>query len=226
PDDIRVLRKGQAIQAQMPIPQGVVGFDPSYRNVNQYDPGLANELLDYFGYRKGSDGYRALPDGRPLTLRMATGTTAIDRESDELWKRSMDAIGLRIVFDQGKFSDQLKAARACHLMMWGAAWSADYPDGDDFMQLLYGPNTGQSNNGCYQSKSFDSMYEKSRELPPDSIEREHLYLDMTRQAQVDGAWSLQTSPIVNELIRPGVVGYKRHPILNAAFVYMDLLPHH
>jgi ABC-type transport system substrate-binding protein len=225
-DDIRVLRKGQAVQAQMPIPEGVVGFDPAWRNVNQYDPELANELLDYFGYRKGPDGYRRLPDGKPLTLRMATGTTAIDRESDELWKRSMDAIGLRMVFEQGKFSDHLKAARACQLMMWGQAWSADYPDGDDFMQLLYGPNTGQSNNGCYESKSFDSMYEKSRELPPDSPERERLYLDMTRQAEVDGAWSLDVSPISNVVIRPWVLGYKRHPILNAWFVYMDVLPHH
>lgn len=226
PDDIRVLRKGQAVQAQMPIPQGVVGYDPAWRNVNQYDPELANELLDYFGYRKGSDGYRTLPDGKPLTLRMATGTSAIDRESDELWKRSMDAIGLRIVFEQGKFSDQLKAARACQLMMWGQAWSADYPDGDDFMQLLYGPNTGQSNNACYQSKSFDAMYEKSRELPPDSAERERLYLDMTRQAEVDGAWSLEVSPISNVMVRPWVLGYKRHPILNASFVYMDVLPKH
>src|SRR6185437_8595698 len=226
PDDIRVLRKGQAVQAQMPIPQGVVGYDPAWRNVNQYDPELANELLDYFGYRKGSDGYRTLPDGKPLTLRMATGTSAIDRESDELWKRSMDAIGLRIVFEQGKFSDQLRAARACQLMMWGQAWSADYPDGDDFMQLLYGPNSGQSNNACYQSKSFDAMYEKSRELPPDSAERERLYLDMTRQAEVDGAWSLEVSPISNVMIRPWVLGYKRHPILNASFVYMDVLPNH
>ena len=46
-------------------------------------------------------------------------------------------------------------------MMWGQAWIADYPDGDNFMQLLYGPNTGQSNNGCYESKAFDAFYEKS-----------------------------------------------------------------
>jgi len=50
-------------------------------------------------------------------------------------------------------SDTLKQAKACQLMMWGAAWGADYPDGENFMQLLYGPNTGQSNNGCYESKA-------------------------------------------------------------------------
>ena len=34
------------------------------------------------------------------------------------------------------------------------------------MQLLYGPNTGQSNNGCYESKAFDALYEKSRAASP------------------------------------------------------------
>ena len=222
--EIRVIARNQEVQAQMPIPYGVVGFDPNYRNVNQYDPELANGLLDHFGYRKGPDGYRTLPDGKPLTLRMATGTAAIDREYSELWKRSMDAIGIRMQFDPGKFADHLKAAKACQLMMWQAAWTADYPDGDNFMQLFYGPNTGESNNGCYESKAYDVMYERSLTLPPDSVERQQLFIDMTRQVQVDGAWSLHASPIRNQMIRPWVLGYKKHPILNAEWVYMDLEP--
>jgi ABC-type oligopeptide transport system substrate-binding subunit len=108
--------------------------------------------------------------------------------------------------------------------MWQAAWTADYPDGDNFMQLFYGPNTGESNNGCYESKAFDAMYERSLTLPPDSVERQQLFIDMTRQVQVDGAWSLHASPVRNELIRPWAKGYKKHPILNAEFVYMDVEP--
>ena len=222
PAEIRVIAKNQEIQAQMPIPPGVVGFDASYRGVNQYDPVLANKLLDYFGYKKGSDGYRTLPDGKPLTIRQATGTAAIDREYSELWKRSMDAIGIRMLFEPGKFADTLKAAKACHVMMWQASWTADYPDGDNFMQLLYGPNTGESNNGCYESKAYDALYEKSLTLPPTSVERNRLFIDMTRQIEVDGAWNLHSSPIRNQLIRPWVKGYKKHPILQAEFVYMDV----
>jgi ABC-type transport system substrate-binding protein len=222
PAEIRVIAKNQEIQAQMPIPPGVVGYDASYRGVNQYDPVLANELLDYFGYKKGSDGYRTLPDGKPLTIRQATGTAAIDREYSELWKRSMDAIGIRMLFEPGKFADTLKAAKACHVMMWQASWTADYPDGDNFMQLLYGPNTGESNNGCYESKAYDALYEKSLTLPPTSVERNHLFIDMSRQMEVDGAWNLHSSPIRNQLIRPWVKGYKKHPILQAEFVYMDV----
>ena len=222
PAEIRVIAKNQEIQAQMPIPPGVVGFDASYRGVNQYDPVLANKLLDYFGYKKGSDGYRTLPDGKPLTIRQATGTAAIDREYSELWKRSMDGIGIRMVFEPGKFSDTLKAAKACQVMMWQASWTADYPDGDNFMQLLYGPNTGESNNGCYESKAYDALYEKSLTLPPDSVARNHLFIDMSRQMEVDGAWSLHSWGIRNQLIRPWVKGYKKHPILQAEFVYMDV----
>jgi ABC-type transport system substrate-binding protein len=222
PAEVRVIAKNQEVEAQMPIPPGVVGYDPSYRGVNQYDPVLANKLLDYFGYKKGTDGYRTLPDGKPLTLRQATGTAAIDREYSELWKRSMDAIGIRMVFEPGKFSDTLKAAKACHVMMWQASWTADYPDGDNFMQLLYGPNTGESNNGCYESKAYDALYEKSLTLPPDSVARNRLFIDMSRQMEVDGAWSLQSSPIRNQLIRPWVKGYKKHPILQAEFVYLDI----
>jgi ABC-type transport system substrate-binding protein len=222
PAEIRVIAKNQEIQAQMPIPPGVVGYDASYRGVNQYDPVLANKLLDYFGYKKGSDGYRTLPDGKALTIRQATGTAAIDREYSELWKRSMDAIGIRMQFEPGKFSDTLKAAKACHVMMWQASWTADYPDGDNFMQLLYGPNTGESNNGCYESKAYDGLYEKSLTLPPTAVARDHLFIDMSRQMEVDGAWNLHSSPIRNQLIRPWVKGYKKHPILQAEFVYMDV----
>jgi hypothetical protein len=91
------------------------------------------------------------------------------------------------------------------------------------MQLLYGPNTGQSNNGCYESKAFDAFYEKAARLP-NSPERNFLFLEMTRQMEVDGAWSLRVSRERNQLIRPWVQGYKKHPILHAEWQYMDLEP--
>ena len=222
-EEIRVVRRNQAVPAEMPIPAGVVGHDPTYRSINRFDPELANRLLDYFNYKRGKDGYRTLPDGKPLVIRQASGTSAVEREFSELWRKSMDAIGIRMEFDIGKFADHLKAAKTCHLMMWGAAWTADYPDGDNFMQLLYGPNTGQSNNGCYESKAFDAFYEKSRELP-DSPERNRLFLEMSRQMEVDGAWSLQDTRLRNALLRPWVRGYKAHPVLQAPWQNMDIEP--
>ena len=223
-EEIDIVRKGQAVKAEMPVPAGVVGHDPSYRSINQYDPDLANKLLDRYGYAKGADGWRRLPDGKPLLIRQATGTSQIDRTFNELWKKAADSIHVRMVFEAGKFGDTLKQAKACQIMMWGAAWTADYPDGENFMQLLYGPNTHQSNNGCYESKSFDALYDQARALPPEAPGRNLLFLEMTRQMDVDGAWSMHVSRERNQLIRPWVQGYKKHPILHGEFLYMDLAP--
>ncbi|HSS71800.1 MAG TPA: ABC transporter substrate-binding protein, partial [Casimicrobiaceae bacterium] len=222
-EEIRVIRKNQAVPVEMPIPDGVVGHDPGYRSINRYNPELANKLLDYFNYKRGKDGFRTLPDGKPLTIKYASGSAAIDREFNELWKKSMDAIGIRMEFQVMTFADRVKAAKACQLMAAGFAWSADYPDGDNFMQLLYGPNSEQSNNGCYESKAFDAFYAKSTQIP-DSAERNHLFLEMTRQMEVDGAWSLHVSRERNQLLWPWVQGYKKHPVLQAEFVYMDIAP--
>jgi ABC-type transport system substrate-binding protein len=220
-EEIRVIRQGQAIKAQGIIPPGVVGHDPAYRTSIPYDPPLANALLDRYGYQKGTDGWRTLPDGSPLTLHLQGDTSGAGRPFDELWKKSLDAIGIRIEFPKSNFADNLKAAKSCKVQMMGAAWTADYPDGDNFMQLLYGPNSSQSNNGCYESQAFDVLYKQSRQLP-DSPARNRLFDQMTRQMEADTAWILHVTRRRTQLIRPWIIGYKKHPILHAEWLYMDV----
>jgi ABC-type transport system substrate-binding protein len=223
-EEIRVIRKGQAVHLQMPIPPGVVGHDPNYRSTIQYDPDMANRLLDHFGYAKGPDGWRTLPDGKPLLINLASEPSSSSRELDELWHKSLAKIGIRMVTNVAPLVDNIQAAKKCKLQMWGQAWIADYPDGDNFVQLLYGPNTGQSNNGCYESKAFDAFYRKSQTMP-DSPERNRLFLEMSRQMEVDGAWALHISRVRSEVIRPWILGFKQHPILQADFMYLDVEPH-
>ncbi len=222
-DHIRVIRKGQAVRAEYPIPAGVAGHDPQYRSSIQYDPRTANALLDRFGYRKGPDGYRVLPDGKPLLVQYWSTPRERDRQLDELFKRSLDAIGVRVDFRKERFAELIKLDKQCRLMMRGSAWIADYPDGDNFMQLLYGPHTGQSNGSCYQSPQFDRLYEQSK-LLPDGAERDRLYHEMTRQMEVDTAWRLWDSRYRNVLVHPNVIGFKKHPVLHAEWLYMDLAP--
>ena len=222
-DQVRIIRKGQAIRAHFPVPPGVAGHDPRYRNSIPHDPRAANALLDKFGYRKGPDGYRRLPNGEPLAVSYASGNTERDRQFDELMKRSLDSIGVRLEFQKDRFSDLLKLENQCRLMMRMAAWIADYPDGDNFMQLAYGPNKGQSNNACYESKEYDRRYEKARQLPH-GPERDRLYREMARIIEVDTVWLLADSRYRNVLLQPHVVGYRRHPVLHSEWLYIDLEP--
>jgi ABC-type transport system substrate-binding protein len=220
-DQIRIIRKGQAIRAQFPIPPGVAGHDPDYRSSIPHDPQLANALLDRFGYRRGADGYRTQPDGSPLVVRYSSLPSERDRQFDELMKRSLDSIGVRLEIHKDRFPELIKLENECRLMMRTASWIADYPDGDNFMQLLYGPNSGQSNNACYRSPQYDARYERSRRLPH-GPERDRLYREMTRVMEVDTVWILGDSRLRNVLLQPHVIGYRKHPVLNAEWLYIDL----
>jgi peptide/nickel transport system substrate-binding protein len=215
---IRILRKGQAVRAEHPIPPGIAGYDPNYVNSIPFDPRTANALLDRFGYKKGADGYRTMPDGKPLVIRFSS--TERDRPYDELMQRSLDSIAIRLQIHKDRFPELLKLERRCRIMMRNAAWIADYPDGDNFMQLLYGPNTQQSNNACYQSPEFDKLYEKSKTLP-DGPERNKLYWAMARRMEADTAWIMNDSRVRNMLMQPRVIGYKRHPALHQEWMYLD-----
>ncbi len=220
-EEIRVIRKNQAIRAESPIPPGVVGYDPSYRASYHYDPALSNKLLDYFGYKRGPDGYRTLPDGKPLRITLWSTPEAIAREYDELWKKSLDVIGIRFATEKIKFADQIKKGRACQMQFAGAAWTADWPTADNFLQLSYGPNVGESNYACYKSAAFDAFYRQAQRLP-DSPERNRLYLAMVRQMEVDTTWVMGATRYKNTLFHPWLQGYKKHPILHAPWPFMDI----
>lgn len=223
-EEVSLLRNGQATKLEMVVPPGVVGYDPTYRNSITYDPTLANKLLDHFGYKRGADGYRTMPDGKPLLLKLTREQGVFYQEMSELWKRGLDKIGIRAEYIVNNFADNLKAATSCKLMMWGAAWMADYPEGENFLHLLYGPNSGQGNHGCYQSPAFDALYVKAMALPP-GPERNRLYLDMSRQIEADTAWVLNTTRIRSWLVRPWIKGFKKHPILHSDWQYIDIDKH-
>jgi ABC-type transport system substrate-binding protein len=219
--EISLLRNGQASIAQMMIPPGVAGHDPEYVSSITHDPELASRLLDYFGYKKQADGYRTMPDGSPLVLRIRTDASASARTISEIWKRGLDRIGIKVMFEVGNFADNLKDAAGCRLMMWGGAWHADYPDGENFLQLLYGPNAGKGNYGCYRSEAYDSLYRQAATLPQGN-ERNALYVQMNRQMEADTPWVLHVSRTRNWLVRPHVQGFKKHPILLSDWQYLDV----
>ncbi len=222
-DQIRIIRKGQAVRAQYPIPPGIVGHDPKYVSSIPYDPRAANALLERYGYKKGPDGYRRQPNGEPLVIKYGSTPTERDRQFDELMQRGLDAIGIKMEIQKDRFPELLKMEKQCRLMVRHAAWIADWPDGDNFMQLLYGPNTYESNNACYKSPEYDKRYAKSRTMP-DGPERDRLYHEMTRLMETDTVWLLADSRIRNTLQHPNVVGFTKHPVLHAEWLYLDLDP--
>jgi ABC-type transport system substrate-binding protein len=220
-EEISIIRKNLALKMESPIPPGVVGYDPRFRAATRYDPVLANKLLDYFGYKRGADGFRTLPDGSPLWITLWSTPEAVAREYDELWKKDLDVVGIHFATQKIKFADQIKKGRACQMQFAGAAWAADWPTADNFLQLAYGPNVGEANYACYKSAAFDKFYREAQKLP-DSPERNRLYHAMARQMEVDSIWVLGSTRYRTTLLYPWVKGYKKHTILHAPWMYMDI----
>jgi len=220
-EEIKVVRNGQAIEAQYPIPPGVVGHEPAYKSSVKYDPAGANALLDRFGYKKGGAGFRNMPDGTPFTIRYASRPDSLGRQQDEMWKKAFDSISIRMEVQKDKFPELLKLEKQCKLQMRTAAWIADYPDGDNFMQLLYSKNINQSNNACAAIPEYDKLYEQSLKMP-DSAERNKLYVEMAKVIEAYAPWRLDISRYRNMLAQPWVLGFKKHPILHAEWQYIDV----
>jgi oligopeptide transport system substrate-binding protein len=222
-EEIRIASNGEAVRLEYPIPPGVVGHDPAYRSLLQYDPALANKLLDRFGYKKGKDGWRTLPDGKPLLIRYTSQNGTGGVLQAEMWRKTYTSIGIRMANDSMVFSEILKAEKQCKLQNRTSAWIADYPDGDNFMQLFYGPNTHQNNNGCYQDPQYDAWYLASHKMA-DSPERDLLYHKMARQLEVHAGILIGYARYRNMLAQPSVLGYKKHPILTQEWQYIDMKP--
>ncbi len=222
-EEIKVVRNGQAVEAHYPIPPGVVGHEPAYKSSVKYDPAGANALLDKFGYKKGADGFRTLPDGKPLLIRYASRPDTLGRQQDEMWKKAFDSIGIRMEVQKDRFPELLKLEKECKIQMRTAAWIADYPDADNFMQLLYSKNIHQSNNACAAIPEYDRLYEQSLRMP-DSPARNKLYVDMAKIIEAYAPWRLDISRYRNMLAQPWVLGFKKHPILHAEWQYIDVAP--
>lgn len=225
PEELMIARKGQAMSAESPIPPGAAGYDAGFHSsAQEYDPSRAKALLDLFGYvDRDGDGYRELPDGRPLVLEFGSTPDASGRDLDLVWKKSMDAIGINIKFKKARWPDLNKESKAAKLQVGSfLAWYADYPDGDNFLQLLYGPNSSpQSNAANFALPAFDRLYERARRMP-DSAERTQLYQQMTKLFLAYAPWRLGVHRVQTHLDQPWLLNYRKHPILYEAWKYLDV----
>ena len=221
-DEIHIIRLDQAMPATQPIPPNVTGYDPNFKSNTPYDVAGAKALLDKFGYvDRDGDGWRDLPDGKPLKLTLASDPSAIYRQFDELWKRSMDAVGIRIEFTKQKFPDTLKQAVAGQLQMWGLANTLANDAGMQMLDLLYGPHKGMSNLGRFDLPEFNAIYDKAKQMP-NGPERVQLFRRMSQLVTAYAPWVLHTYRIENIVVNPWVLGYKYNSFDQQPWMYYDL----
>ena len=224
--EVHIVRRDQAIQAQTPVPLGVIGHDPDFKTPDvDFNLPRAKALLDMYGYvDRDGDGVRETPDGKPLTVVYKyQSNSESNRQLAHLWAKSMAAVGIKLDAIPVQFVDLLKDKRVGKFQMAGSAWIADYPDAQNFLQLFYGPNIEQSNEARYNNPAFNKLYDQAMALP-DSADRNRFYREMYRNIVANAPWRLGVHRVFNHILYPWIKGYKKHPILFTSFKYLDVDP--
>jgi len=207
--EINQIRRG-GIPAQSPVVPHTTGYNPAFKSeMSDYDPARAKALLDTYGYLdRDGDGWREMPDGSPLTIVMATESDQLKRKFDELWRKSLKAVGIRISFKPAQWPENLKAVRAGKLMMWVLGGMADVPDGLTSLARYHSAQIGSQNMARFRHAEFDKVYEQLLVLP-DGPERLKLFDEAKRIAVAWMPYRMTAHRMEADLLHGRVLGYRR-----------------
>ncbi len=151
--NIKLMFNDRAIPAHSPVPPGLVGYDPDFVNPYQkFDPALAKKELEKAGF----------PGGKRLpTFEYLSNDNTTARQWSEKFVKEMGDVGIKITVTSVTWPEFLNRIKNKKFQIAGMAWSADYPDPENFMQLLYGPNEAPgTNNANYKNATYDKLYEE------------------------------------------------------------------
>ena len=217
---VDVVYAGQAIVANQLVPPRAAGHDPAMPAKAQHDPATANALLDRAGYdKRDREGFRMAPGGKPLTLSMMFASGGVSREIQTLWKRNMDAVGLRFEFREAPFQDYIKELEAGKFQIYSGGYGGTMTGYGELIQL-YSPEPSTVNATRFKLRGYDEAMEQ--------------YLrSATSDAQVAAARTMSEMartymPILptifrleNDFVQPWVLGFSP-PVFQSYWKYLDI----
>lgn len=180
----KLFYNNRALPAQSVVPPGIAGnikgYESPYRGYGKPEQiEQAKKLLAEAGY----------PEGKGLKeFTYDCPSSTVSRQIGEYFKQQMAQIGVKIKVVQNTWPELQKKIDKRQVELWGIAWGADYPDAENFLQLLYGPNRVPGANGSgYDNADFNRLY-ASASVMQDTPERTALYEKMTRMAAEEMPW--------------------------------------
>jgi len=230
---VAVFENSQASVAYGPVPPGVLGYREPPEGINP----VVYDVVDGKPVRKSIDVARRLlaeagyPDGRnaktgaPLVLYYDSMVGGGSNPQFDWMRRQMAKLGVQLdvrATDYNRFQDKMRSGSA-QLFFWG--WNADYPDAENFLFLLYGPNakarTGGENAANYQNPEFDRLFEQMKYLD-DGPEKERLIARMVAIVQRDAPWMFGYFPMSGGAYQQWVGNAKPTQMVRNTLQYMKI----
>ena len=200
---IDVVMRGHALPAIGPLPPGLPGFNIALKGL-PYDPTQAPELLKQSKYGG--------PEGLPPIVFTSSGIGSFIGPDvaalAQMWKQNLGVTITVENIESNFYYDQLYSSN--HGQLFDGGWCADYPDPENFADILFHTRS-QQNNGGYSNPALDSLLEQAR-VEQDVTKRIAMY-QQAEQMIVDDAAGLFTIHYLSyQLVKPYVKGYVFTPI--------------
>jgi len=196
-----VVFKKTAIPAAGPLPPGMPGYNPELKGY-RFDPDHARELIARSSYGDPSN----LP---PLTFT-DSGYTEADPTTMALIETWEQVFGIDIQVELLEPFGFVQKVRDHHGHMFSLAWCADYPDPQNFLDVLY-HSQSEENLGRYRNPQVDLLLEQAR-TERDPAARLALYRQAEQRIVDDAAEIWLAHNISRMLIKPYVHGYLLLPV--------------
>jgi ABC-type transport system substrate-binding protein len=240
-EHIAIFERGQGMAAQGPLPPSLFGWrddGPSAFNPVVYVKGAdgkparrpieeAKRLLAEAGYPDGRDA----KTGKPLVVNFDYQAAANpgNRALLDWYVKQFAKIGVQLevrATDYNRFQDKMIKG-SVQVFFWG--WLADYPDAENFLFMLYGPNSKAAtqgngeNNTNYRNAEFDRLFEQMKFLE-DGPEKQKLIDRMIEIVQHDAIWSFGYFPTSAAAYHQWITNGKPTQIIRNHIGYLRLDP--
>ncbi len=196
----KLFYQNTAVPAQSPVPPGVAGYKKDFQNPwVKRDVELAKKLLAEAGYPGGK--------GLPV-LKYETVSSTIARQMGEFFVKQMADIGVKAQIVTNTWPELINKSNKKNAQLIAMAWGADYPDAENFLGLLYGPNEAPgSNHSNFKNPEYDRLFAQASVMQ-DSPERTALYEKLMEMAAEQVPWIYGVHRASIFLIHGWVKNYK------------------
>ncbi len=168
------------------VPPGMPSYETKAVKGYDFNPEKAREHLAKAGYSEG----KGFPE---ITLQINSGGGTNEQVAEAVQKMLQENLNIKVNMTQLPFPQHLENLETGKAMFWRAGWVADYPDPENFLNLLWSAHIPAKmsdksylNSVRYSSKKFDEYFTKALQTTDDD-QRNLLYLAADQTAMDDAA---------------------------------------
>ena len=198
---IEVLAKGVVSPASGVLPPGMPGYNEGLNGLD-YNVTLAQQLFAESSY------HGSMPPVVLSVMGSCAGVSIMDSTIAWMWQENL---GVNVTIQCVETQTFLDDLRDRELQMFQIGWLADYPDPENFLDVLFHSRSVE-NHAAYNNSAVDALLEEAR-VEGNLSSRLALYQDIEQTIVTEAPWLPLYFGQDYYLVKPWVKGFSPSPMV-------------